>query len=347
MRNRYTKQTAVAWRSDRFSEVASGTVRISNYRRRPAGRNIKLGIRFANWVTLGTPDGRRLSVVAVHVAPNVRDMPNLLRPTVRKIGALVSELAPSGPVLVGGDFNVHYRSGSYPRDLFDEAEMVPTYDALGTWFPTGDHRGATIDYIFNRGAGQLAPDRHSKFELNSDHDAVQAGFSWQVDPPADTRQVVSDPTGDAEARRRVVAAIVREFRTADPGSQVDVVTSGFGPRRMYRKARRAVARGVQVRLVTRSETLTKREQKLAEYVRGSGRSGSAVRRCVDDCRARWRESGMARGFLLVRDDRGRAVKRLDVDRPLSPTALERRTTLTVRTGEIGLARGEEMLAAIS
>ena len=48
---------------------------------------------------------------------------------------------------------------------------------------------------------------------------------------------------------------------------------------------------------------------------------------------------MARGFLLVRNERGTAVKRMDVNRYLNPSMLERRTRLTVRTGEIGLARG--------
>ena len=56
---------------------------------------------------------------------------------------------------------------------------------------------------------------------------------------------------------------------------------------------------------------------------------------------------MARGFLLVRNDRGRAVKRMDVNRYLNPAMLERRTRLTVRTGEIALTKGEEMLAALS
>lgn len=347
MRNRYTKSTAVVWRSDRYTEVASGTKRISDYRKVPRGRNIRLGLRYANWVTLQAKDGRRLSVVAAHVPPLVRDMPDLLRPTVRRIGALVTELAPSGPVLVGGDFNVHYTSGRYPRDLLDAAQMVPTYDTLGNHFPTGDHHGATIDYVFNRGGGVLTADRHSKFELNSDHDGVQAGFSWLVDAPSDTAQVVSDPRGDLEAQRRVVSVISGELRSVEPGSRVDVVTSGFGPRRLYRRVKGAVTRGVQVRLTTRSDELTRRERKLADVVRTEGVAGSTVRRCRSECQQRWRDSGMARGFLLVRNDRGRAVKRMDVSRPLSPVALERRTTLTVRTGEIALAAGEEMLARLS
>jgi len=345
--NRYTAATAVAWRSDRWTRVDSGTVRVSNYQDVPEGRNIKLGLRYLNWVTLRSVDGRQLSVVAAHVAPLDDDMPDLLRPSVRRIGEVVATLAPAGPVLVGGDFNVHYTSGRYPRDLLDAAKMVPTYDTLGSYFPTGDHRGATIDYVFNRGGGALLVDQHSKFELYSDHDAVRADFSWQVDAPADVQQYVSDPTGTREAKRVVISKIRAALVGATPGSEVELVTSGFGPYRIFRPVRQAISRGVQLRLTTRSETLTRREQRLARLVREDGVAGSAVRRCRDACLEAWRDSGMARGFLLLRDDRGRAVERMDVSRYLSPDMLQRRTRLTVSTGEIGLERGEQQLAALS
>ncbi|WP_432477893.1 endonuclease/exonuclease/phosphatase family protein [Nocardioides sp. GXQ0305] len=182
-RNRYTRATAVAWRSDRWHQVDHGTYRFSNYRRKPEGRKVKLGIRFANWVTLEARNGRRMSVIAVHVAPDVQDMPDLLRRSVRRIGDLVARRAPDGPVLVGGDFNVHYTSGRYPRGLLEAARMRPTYDTLGSYFPTGDHYGATIDYVFNRGKAKLRAERHRRIELRSDHDAVVADLGWRVDAP--------------------------------------------------------------------------------------------------------------------------------------------------------------------
>ena len=321
--NRYTAATAVAWRTDRWTEVDSGTFRISNYRKVPRGRNIRLGLRFANWVTLKSPEGRRLSVVAAHVPPLARDMPDLLRPSVRRVGELVEKLAPSGPVLIGGDFNVHYTSGRYPRDLFDAARMVPTYDSLGGYFPTGDHRGATIDYIFNRAEGVLGTDRHSKFELNSDHDGVMAGLSWKVDPPAATEEVVSDPTGDQESQRRVMAAIGQELRsieTRQPGRgrhlrlrPAPALPPGQG---RGRPGRPGPADHPQ------RDPHRAQERKLAQFARDEGLPGSEVRQCRDDCLKAWRRSGMARGFLLVRNDRGRAVKRMDVNRYLNPAMLE-------------------------
>lgn len=346
-KNRYTAATAVAWREDRWSAVDQGTYRISDYREVPEGRNIKLGLRFANWVSLVSPDGRTVSVVAIHIAPPDDDMPDLLRSSVTRLGSLVETLAPHGPVLVGGDFNVHYRSGRYPRDLLDTAGLVPTFDTLGDYFPTGDHHGATIDYVFNRGADTLQAEQHRPVELYSDHDAVVTGLGWLVDAPAETQQLVSDPDGDAEARRLAVEAVVDKVRATQAGEELEVVSSGLGLRAIIRRLRGAVDRGVHVRLTTRSEVLTPRERRLKRVILRSGDPKSEVVRCLDECLSAWRNSGMSRGFVLVRDGAGRTSLRLDVNRNLNPAMVERRTRLTFRTGEIGLARGEEMLAALS
>jgi len=182
-RNRYTKATPVAWRTSRWHKVDQGTYRFSNYRRKPDGRKVRIGLRFANWVTLEAVNGRKLSVVSAHVAPPDDDMPDLLRRSVRRIGDLVARLAPRGPVLVGGDFNVRYTSTRYPRNLLQDAMMRPTYDTLGSYFPTGDHEDGTIDYVFNRGKAKLRAERHRPIELNSDHDAVVADLGWRVKAP--------------------------------------------------------------------------------------------------------------------------------------------------------------------
>lgn len=344
MKNRYTKATAVAWRSDRWTAIDSGTIRVSNYREIPPGRNIRLGLRFANWVTLQGTDGRVLSVVAAHVAPLDNNMPDLLRPSVRRIGALVKELAPAGPVIVGGDFNVHYRSGRYPRDLLTDARMVPTYDTLGGWFATGDHQGATIDYLFNRGADVLGATQHQAVELNSDHDAVVAGFDWLVDSPEETQRLASDPTGDASDKRRAVTALAGAIAATEPGETLDVVGTGLAVRTVFRKLRAAMKRGVAVRYLTRSPDLTRRERGLERVAAATG-GGSGVAQCAGDCLRAWRRSDMARTFLL-RQDEGGAVQRIDVNRILTTVMLQQRTRMVVRTGEIGLRQGEEMLAQL-
>ena len=341
-RNRYTAATAVAWREDEWAAVDQGTYRISSYDKIPPGRNIKLGVRFANWVTLRSDDGRQVSVVAIHIAPPADGMPDLLRHSVRRLNGLVGTLAPGGPVLVGGDFNVHYRGPRYPRDLLEESRMVPTYDTLGTWFPT--HRDSTIDYVFNRGADVIEAEQHRDFDTYSDHDAVVAGLGWQVDAPGDTQQLVTSP--DGSSRRQAVAAIADAVRAADAGSEIELVTSGFELRTVFRRLKAAADRGVHVRLTTRSEERTRRERRLARYLARSGDTRSAVRPCRDACLTSWRESGMARSFVLVRGPRGRARLRIDANRVLNDAMLERRTRLVTRTGEIALSEGEEQLASV-
>ncbi len=343
MKNRYTQATAVAWRTDRWTAVDAGTFRVSNYRKVPPGKNVKLGLRFANWVTLRSVEGRTISVVAAHVAPLARKMPDLLRPSVQRLGTLVERLAPYGPVVVGGDFNVHYTSGRYPRDLLDPVQMAPTYDTLGTHFPTGDHRGATIDYLFNRGEGLLGATRHLAFELNSDHDAVMAELSWLVDSPEETRRVVSDPAG-AEARRRVVAALATAIAATAPGESLEVVGSDLAVRAVYRKLRGAMARGVDVRYLTRSVKPTRRERRLAQVA--SETAGSSVATCHDACARARRQSGMAKTFVLRRGTDGAALERIEANRTPSRIMLQERTRLVVRTGAIGLAEAEDMLAQL-
>ena len=343
MKNRYTKATAVAWRSDRWTAIDQGTIRVSNYRDIPSGRNIRLGLRFANWVTLQGTDGRTLSVVAAHVAPLDNDMPDLLRPSVRKIGALVEELAPYGPVLVGGDFNVHYTSGRYPRDLLTDAGMVPTFDSLGSHFATGDHHGATIDYLFNRGADVLGATQHKAVELNSDHDAVVAAFDWTADSPEETQRLSSDPTGDADQKRRAINAITGAVAATEPGDRLDVVGTGLAIRAVFRKLRSAMNRGVEVRYLTRSPDLTRRERGLERVAAEVGTS--SVAQCRDECLRAWRRSDMSRTFLL-HSSGGDAVQRIDANRILTSVMLQERTRVVVRTGEIGLAEGEEMLAQL-
>ena len=348
-RNRYTAATPVAWRTDRWSKVDAGTFRISDYQRIPDRKHTKLGLRFANWVTLRSEDGRQLSVVSTHLAPLFKQdgkEVDLLRPSVNNLNRLVDRLAPAGPVLVGGDFNVHYKSGRYPRDLFDTSGLVPSYDTLGRYFPTGDHQGATIDYVFNRGADQLEAVNHHADELYSDHDAVVGGFDWQVDAPAETQVLTSDPGGGTAARRAVVTEVEQHIVAAGSGTVVEVVTSDLTLRALVRQLRSAVDRGVHVRLTTRSENLTRRERQLRRHISASGDDKSWVRRCRDECLASSRDAGVPRGFVLVGDPAAGSRLRLDVNRDLNQTVVHNATRLVTRTGEIGLAEGEQLLSAV-
>lgn len=345
--NRYTAATPVVWKHPEWTKVDAGTFRISNVREIPDGKHTRLGLRFANWATLRSTEGRVLSVVSVHVAPLFKldgQWVDLIRPSVRQLGKLVAQLAPAGPVLVGGDFNVHYKSGRYPRDLFAEAGLVPTYDTMGGYFGTGDHGGHTIDYVFNRGAGELAVTSHGRRELHSDHDAVIAGLDWQVDAPAETIEIVSDPQGTEEERLAVLRAMAGSIADAEPGETVDVVTGQLGKRMLMRRMKGAVARGVDVRLLTRSTSLTTFERRFGRYV--ADEAGSSLTRCRSACQDRWRESGMARTFALVRQAGGDPTLRVDANRSLIKALPERRTRLLLKSGDVELAEGERMLAEV-
>jgi len=348
VRNRYTAATPVAWKHPEWTKVDAGTFRISNVRTVPDRKKTKLGLRFANWATLRSVDGRVLSIVSVHVAPTFKidgKEVDLIRPSVRRLGKLVGKLAPAGPVLVGGDFNVHYKSGRYPRDLFDRAGLVPTYDTMGNYFATGDHQGATIDYLFNRGAGELKAVHHDRKELASDHDAVIGGFSWQNDAPDETTTVVSDPSGTTDQRLAAIRAMAERIRGTDTGQTVDVVTGRLSQRTLFRAMRAAVTRGVHVRLLTRSKRLSTFERRFRRHANEVD-ARSSLTRCGDACKDRWRDSGMRRTFGLVRTTAGAAALRLDANRNLNKLLPERRTKLVLRSGDIALDEGEQMLSRV-
>lgn len=349
VRNRYTAATPVVWRHPGWTKVDAGTFKISDVQTIPDGKHTKLGLRFANWATLKSETGRKVSVVSVHFAPVFKidgKVVDLLRPSTRRLGKLVSQLAPSGPVLVGGDFNVHYRSGRYPRDLFDDARLVPTYDTLDSYFPTGDHHGATIDYLFNRGKGALKADRHRAEELYSDHDAVIGGFNWQVDAPADTRVVTNDPDGTDPERRAVVHELRQHIRAAEPGALVEVATVRLAHRGLFRQLRSAVGNGTHVRVTARGARLTGFEERLRRVIRRSGDRGSWFRQCVDACVDQWRASGTPRGFLMVSGPDMGWEARLDTRRELSSVLVDRLSSVRVQTGADALAEGDSMLRAV-
>lgn len=134
-----------------------------------------MGERAVNWVTLQSTTGQVVTVVSAHPAPTVRRTQGLLPVFVDNLGTLVRELAATAPVLVGGDFNAGYHGPLYPTAGLAAAGLTPTYDAFGRPSGgTGDHGGATIDYLFHTDG--LTPTSQSTRELNSDHDAVLATF---------------------------------------------------------------------------------------------------------------------------------------------------------------------------
>jgi hypothetical protein len=249
-------------------------------------------------------------------------------------------------VLVGGDFNVNFRSSRYPRDLLSSYDLVPTYDSLGTVFPTGDHQGATIDYLFDHGTTVLAPDEHHPVELHSDHDAVVAGYEWQVDLPSQTQVVENSPTGDDAARRAVVSDLVQGIRKAQPGATVAVVTTYFDLRGITVALRRAAARGVHVQVTKIGRVASPRQQRLATALAGSGDRASWVRACTGSCRDAWIADHLKPGFMMVSGPTGAWTSRYDVNRSFSAAMVEKPARMWLHTGAVTVGEGAQLLRSL-
>uniref|UniRef100_UPI002B2673D0 endonuclease/exonuclease/phosphatase family protein n=1 Tax=Nocardioides sp. TaxID=35761 RepID=UPI002B2673D0 len=323
-----------------------GVFRISNWRGKPKGRVVEIGRRFANWVTLQDVEGRTVSVVSVHIAPLDKNMPDLLRRSIKRLAVLTARLAPAGPVLVGGDFNVHYKSGRYPRDLIDPTGLAPTFDTLGNFFPTGDHHGATIDYVFNRGAETLVADRHYPVELKSDHDAVVAGLSWLGDLESESVSVRSNPAGGAAERRSVLKSIKVGINSVPAGGAIRLVTRRVDLYAVRARLVAAARRGVAVQVSIVGKPLSEVENKLAQQLSETGQASSWVRRCTGSCARTWDAASTPRTLMLTGEEAGSWSVRFDVDRWLTAAVVERTTSVTRSVGENALQEASDLVASL-
>ncbi len=346
MSDRFTAATPVAWREDKWTAIDQGTWRISNWRGKPPGRVVELGRRYANWVTLQDVDGRVVSVVSIHVAPVVRGMPDLLRRSVKRLDLLVGQLESAGPVLVGGDFNVHYRSSRYPRDILSGNDLVATYDNLASYFATGDHHGFTIDYVMSTGYDELVPVNHYPIELKSDHDAVVAGLTWAVDAPRDTTVVSNNPAGDRVAQRAALTSLLNGIKAAQPGAQLAVATTRLDLPAVVRQLSLALDRGVHLQVVTTTKQQTPAEQRLTRLVAASGDTGSAMRWCNATCRGVWNDAGLPKALMMVSDTSGVWTTRYDASRKLGPELVTEVSRVRISVGPHSLEDGQRLLATI-
>lgn len=267
----YTGETPVVWNAARWTAIARGTTMISDTYGKEPGQHVHWGVRYANWVTVRSLDGcQTLSMVSTHLAPENSFTKNLMAPSVARLGALTAMLSAAGPVIVAGDFNRHYRSAKYPRAELTAAGLTPTYDVAGTWFPTGDHYGATIDYVFLHPAADFTFIEHGATEAYSDHDIVHAvlGLPVTTTPGPEVSfaqaRTVNDPASVIPvARRAVLRNAITALRAAPEGAIVRVLTARLADRYLGKEIRRAVARGVRVRLVSGNAVPSKVEQRLA------------------------------------------------------------------------------------
>lgn len=328
----YTGANPVVWRTDRWTAEARGTTMISNKQGYGKGQHVMWGVRYANWVTLRSWDGKQtVSVVAIHIAPKSARTTKLLGPSIKRLGALVGQLSSSGPVLVGGDFNRHYTSREYPRALLTEAGLNAVYDLSGRWEPTGDHFGNTIDYVMVRPAPVFSVLSQRTRELHSDHDAVVVELSLPertvgedvVSFSAGT--TVNDPAASFRPARSTVArSLLTVLEHVPAGEELKVATSSIDKRRFAGALVSAARRGVDVEVVTGSPQQTRPEKWLTAQL--SQVPGSFVRRRPESF-----DPAVARTTVVASRAGATPWTVLELDTALGRSLVRERTVLRVET----------------
>ena len=309
---KYTGETAVAWNSAKWSAVKTGTTMVSNSTKKTAKQKVELGMRYANWATLQNAAGRVVSVVSVHTAPDEKPVDNLLPSSVKRVGALVKSLSAYGPVLVGGDFNVQYNGAKYKKAGFGAAGLTPTWAITGKTLPTGDHRGATVDYLFLHNASQFAVRAQRTIEINSDHDLVVADLTVKGGTSSFVPGVVRNnpKTNPGAAVRQVLTAINR----APKGASVHLVTRHlYGPS-VKQAIQNAHARGVNVQLITGDRRATALEKR---YARMLGSNTKAKSFAVNRPNA-WKKAKLPAAGVLASVSGGTPAVRVALNRALLP-----------------------------
>lgn len=324
---RYTGSNAVTWRTDRWDVVAQGTIVVTAEGGKTSSQTTELGLRYANWASLRSVDGcQKISIVSYHVAPKTEPIGDLLIPSVHKLGGLAKSLAADGPVLLAGDLNRHHGSREYPRDLLASYGLTPTWDMTGKRLPTGDMRGATIDYIFVRNAAQFRVVKQVTRELNSDHDAIVANLTLNagvVVPRTATTFVrghlLNVPTSRlSEGRRAVLGRITKAVQLAPKGSTMLIGTARLGDATLYRALVAAHRRGVNVRLVSWSVKRSLQERDLMQTIGYSTSKRSwAIRRPYST------EGALPPTAMVFSTTAGVKLLGIQVDQPLDYRMVDR------------------------
>lgn len=170
--------TAVLWRADKWTKVASGRVMMVT-----SGPQRWDHSRAATWATLQGSDGSKISMISVHHMINPRKYgPNkplrrqLYRQGLEKVQQLVEDLSADGPVFLAGDLNYQFAHNDAwgPRTMLGAVGMKSSMDVLGR-APTHDG-GGIIDYQFFQ-TGKAVPTVQNTTDLASDHHLLTATYS--------------------------------------------------------------------------------------------------------------------------------------------------------------------------
>ncbi len=209
---------------------------------------------------------------------------------------------------------------------------------LGTHFPTGDHQGATIDYVFLKEASQFAVLGQYNQELNSDHDAVTADLSFLDTPVAVPVSFLPGtftnvPGGNRPARRAVLDLMVKAVDNAPEGASIHLTTAKLGDKPLYRALRAAIDRGVKVQFVTRRNHPSQQELNLMNVLGDKVWKKYWAVGCDDECRAIESRGNLPQTRLLVSQSGITAAVRIDADQPAVYSAAAALTTARIWTSK--------------
>lgn len=180
---RESKALVAMWKSDKWSKVDAGRVRITfdeDLTYNPgSGAESKDGKRSLIWVTLQDSGGNKFSFVVMHnmINPN-KFGPRPERKAVYKKGMeraveKITQLQATGPVVIAGDFNAQVGdSGSWhPRDVFSKIGIAAAYD-------TGPKVPTYVDWIFYTRQDLKVVSQAVPFQLE-DHPYYTATLEFQ------------------------------------------------------------------------------------------------------------------------------------------------------------------------
>ena len=261
-------------------------------------------------------------MISAHLAPDTDITHGLQEVGITNLGILANQLAASGPVLMAGDMNFHYNGAlQYPRELLTSYGFTPTYDVTGTHFATGDHRGATIDYVFLKEASQFTVLGQYNQELYSDHDAVTADLAFTDAPLAvpvsfTPGTFTNAPEGTRGARRAMLDLMVKAVDNAPPGAAIHLTTAKLGDKPLYRALRAAIDRKVHVQVVTRRNHPTQQELNLMNVLGDKIWKKDWAVGCDDECRAIESRGKLPQTRLLVSQSGISEAVRIDADAPM-------------------------------
>lgn len=226
----WQRETPVLWRSDAWTLVESGTELMHQ-------RASRLGTRYANWATVrSTTSGETVSVISVHPSPlGVPAGDQLQRQYLDRLDRLIQQLNSAGPVLIGGDLNMHHpRRAGFIADRLSGSGVRSTFEVLGE--PAGGwatHRGGgVIDYVLS--TPDAPPVSHTTADLpTSDHRMISATLelTTSVDLPAGASQPTAGLSTSQTKNAATVFAVGQQRGISERGIVIALATarqeSGF------------------------------------------------------------------------------------------------------------------------